>query len=337
MKSPHPQYVTLAHGSGGRLTAELVKKWVAAFKNPYLQKLEDSAVLPFSGKLAFTTDSFVVKPLFFPGGDIGSLAVSGTVNDLACAGATPLYMAVALIIEEGFPMTKLDKIIASAAETAREARVSVVAGDTKVVNRGMADGLYITTSGCGSVPREINLSREEIKTGDLVLVNGNLGEHTASVMLAREEFAFAGSVKSDAAPLNDLTAYLLQNLKTVRFIRDITRGGLATVLSEISEDMNWGIDAEEEKMPFSRKVLTLADILGLDPLYFACEGRLAIVVSGGEGPKAIKLLQKHPQGRKAAIIGEVSAEHPGQVLLRTRVSGTRLVEPLRGEQLPRIC
>ncbi len=336
MKKPY-QYITLGHGSGGRLTAELINRWQSVFSNRYLRRLEDSAVLPFSGKLAFTTDAFVVKPLFFPGGDIGSLAISGTVNDLSCVGAHPLYISVALIIEEGFPVSDLERIVRSAAKTAFRAGVKVVAGDTKVVNRGMADGLYITTSGCGTVPEEMNLGRKNIRKNDRLLVNGCLGEHAAAVMLARNEFSFSGSVKSDAAPLNGLVEYLLDRLKTVRFIRDITRGGLATVLAETAEGMNWGITAFEEKIPFSREVLAISGILGLDPLYFACEGRVAIVVAREESERALNLLRKHPRGRGARIIGEVTGTPAGKALLHTRVSGKRLLETLAGEQLPRIC
>ena len=329
--------ITLGHGSGGRLSAELIREFLKPLGNPILNHLEDSAVLSLCGKVAFTTDSFVVHPLFFPGGDIGSLSVSGTINDLVSVGAVPLYLSLALIIEEDFSRATLKKIIASAARTAAQAGVKVVTGDTKVVDRGRAHGLFITTSGCGLIPDNIALSRNKIKVGNIMLVNGPVGDHAAAVMLARNEFSFSGRIKSDAAPLNDLVNRFLSQLKTVRFIRDITRGGLATILSEVSEDMNWGIELNETAIPLRREVIGIAEILGLDPLYFACEGKVVVFVAKEEARKALRLMQEHPLGKGAAIIGKVVAEPTGRTILRTRISGTRLLEPFSGDQLPRIC
>ena len=329
--------ITLGHGSGGKLSAELIREFLKTLGNPILNRLEDSAVLSLCGKMAFTTDSFVVHPLFFPGGDIGSLSVSGTINDLVSVGAVPLYLSLALIIEEDFSRATLKKIIASAARTAAQAGVKVVTGDTKVVGRGRAHGLFITTSGCGLIPDDVTLGRNKIKVGDMVLVNGPVGDHAAAVMLARNEFSFSGRVRSDAAPLNDLVNRFLSQIKTVRFIRDITRGGLATILSEVSDEMNWGIELNETAIPLRREVIGIAEILGLDPLYFACEGKVVVFVAREEAGKALHLMQEHPLGKGAAIIGRVVAEPTGRTILRTRISGTRLLEPFSGDQLPRIC
>ncbi|MBU2495807.1 MAG: hydrogenase expression/formation protein HypE [Candidatus Omnitrophica bacterium] len=329
--------ITLGHGSGGKLSAELIREFLKPLGNPILNRLEDSAVLSLCGKMAFTTDSFVVHPLFFPGGDIGSLSVSGTINDLVSVGAVPLYLSLALIIEEDFSRADLKKIIASAARTAAQAGVKVVTGDTKVVDRGRAHGLFITTSGCGLIPDDIALGRSKIKVGDVALVNGPVGDHAAAVMLARNEFSFSGKIRSDAAPLNDLVNRFLSQLKTVRFIRDITRGGLATILSEVSDEMNWGIELNETAIPLRREVIGIAEILGLDPLYFACEGKVVVFVAKEEARKALRLMQEHPLGKGAAIIGKVVAEPAGLTILRTRISGTRLLEPFSGDQLPRIC
>ncbi len=329
--------ITLGHGSGGKLSAELIREFLKPLGNPVLNRLEDSAVFPFCGKTAFTTDSFVVQPLFFPGGDIGSLAVSGTINDLSSVGAEPRYLSLALIIEEGFSRADLKKMIASAARTAGRAGVQIVTGDTKVVNKGKAHGLFITTSGCGLIPKSVFLGRSRIKSGDAVLVNGPVGDHAAAVMLARNEFSFSGKIKSDAAPLNGLVKKLLSRIKTVRFIRDITRGGLATILSEISEGMKWGIELNETAIPLRREVIGISEILGLDPLYFACEGRMVLFVAEEEAKEALRLLRKEPLGKGAAIIGKVAANPAGRTILRTRISGTRLLEPFSGEQLPRIC
>ena len=329
--------ITLGHGSGGKLSAELIREFLKPLGNPILNRLEDSAVFPFCGKAAFTTDSFVVQPLFFPDGDIGSLAVSGTINDLVSVGAEPRYLSLALIIEEGFSHTDLKKIIASAARTAARAGVQIVTGDTKVVDKGKAHGLFITTSGCGLIPNNVALGRNKIKIGDAVLVNGPIGDHAAAVMLARNEFSFSGKIKSDAAPLNRLIKNFLSRMKTVRFIRDITRGGLATILSEVSDEMDWGIELNETAIPLRREVIGVAEILGLDPLYFACEGRVVIFVSQEEAEKTLRLLRKDPLGKGAAIIGKVAAKPAGQAILRTRISGTRLLKPFSGDQLPRIC
>jgi len=329
--------ITLGHGSGGKLSAELIREFLKPLGNPILNRLEDSAVFSLRGKVAFTTDSFVVHPLFFPGGDIGSLSVSGTINDLVSVGAVPLYLSLALIIEEDFNQTDLKKIITSIARTAARAGVKVVTGDTKVVGRGKAHGLFIITSGCGLIPDNIALGRNKIKIGDAVLVNGPVGNHAAAIMLARNEFSFSGKIRSDAAPLNGLAKRLLSRIKTVHFIRDITRGGLATILSEVSDEMDWGIELDEKAIPLRREVIGIAEILGLDPLYFACEGKVVVFAAKEEAKEALCLMREHPLGKGAAIIGKVVAEPTGRTILRTRISGTRLLEPFSGDQLPRIC
>ncbi len=329
--------ISLGHGSGGRLSAELIRKFARVFDNPVLNRLEDSAVFAFSGRLAFTTDSFVVSPLFFPGGDIGSLSVTGTINDLACVGADPLYLSMALIIEEGFKHGDLLKIINSAAGIARKSGVKVVTGDVKVVEAGKADGIYITTSGCGLIPEKVRLGRDRIKKGDMVLVNGPLGDHTGAVLLARNQFSFSGKIKSDAAPLNLLANRILSKMKEVHFIRDVTRGGLATILSEVTSGMEWGLEVFERAIPFRREVRGISEILGLDPMYFACEGRMVFFVSEKEGEKILALMRKEPMGKGAVIIGRVVSKPAGRALFHSRISGTRVLEPLSGEQLPRIC
>ena len=329
--------ITLGHGSGGKLSAELIDGFKSVFRNPILNRLEDSAVFPFSGRMAFTTDSFVVNPLFFPGGNIGSLAVTGTVNDLCAVGAKPLHLSLALIIEEGFEFSRLKKIINSARLAAEGAGCRIVTGDTKVVEAGKADGIYINPAGCGIIPETVRLGREKIRPGDLIAVNGSLGEHAAAVLMARNEFALSGRIKSDAAPLNGLVAGLLSEFKTVHFIRDVTRGGLATILTEVSQDMSWGIEVFEEKIPFRRPVLAVAEILGLDPLYFACEGRAVFFISPKESKEFLARMKKSGLGRSARIIGRVVSGPAGRCLLRTGIGGTRVLEKLSGEQLPRIC
>ncbi len=339
------EHILLAHGSGGLLTHELIRDlFVRHFADPALDAMGDAAILRLPalgrGRLAFTTDSYVVQPLFFPGGDIGRLAVSGTVNDLAVAGATPLYLSVGFILEEGLPMEILERVVTSMAATAREAGVRIVTGDTKVVNHGAADGLFINTAGVGVVPTGLALGPHRLRPGDRLLVNGTIGDHGIAVMLQREEMGFDSQLKSDCAPLNNVIADLLAAVPpgTVRCMRDATRGGLATVLNEwVEVAPQIGLEIEEEAIPIRREVHAACEFLGLDPLYAANEGKVIIAIAAEAAEAALQALRAHPLGRRAAIIGEVTAEHAGRVVLRTPYGAHRILQMLTGAQLPRIC
>ncbi len=346
--------ILLAHGSGGVLSHELIENVFAChFANSLLDPLGDSAVadaLP-SGRVAFTTDSYVVQPLFFPGGDIGKLAVCGTVNDVAVVGATPLYLSAAFILEEGLPMETLQRVVVSMAKTAGTAGVQIVTGDTKVVNRGAADGLFINTAGVGVVPVGLALGPRYLCPGDAILVNGTLGDHGIAVMLKREGLVFGSTLESDCAPLNGLVAAVLNAAPgMVRCMRDATRGGLATVLNEWvtparigarSSDPHAvsgaGIELEEADVPVREGVRAACEFLGLDPLYAANEGKLVIAVAPEAAEAALAALRAHPLGRDAALIGHVTAEHAGRVVMRTPYGGRRILQMLTGAQLPRIC
>ena len=325
--------IEIGHGSGGKLTKELIENlFLKHFNYPELHALGDATYLEGSGKIAVTTDSYVVRPLFFPGGDIGRLAVSGTVNDLTVSGALPKYLTAGFIIEEGFPLKELEKIVASMAETAKEAGVKIVAGDTKVVERGKCDGVYINTSGVGEVVRE--LSPKLIKPGDKILITGSVGEHGMAISLAREEFELESEIESDCAPLNSLLTSLFE-LPGLRFMRDATRGGLATVVIEACESAGLGALLEEEKIPVREDVRFICDMLGYDPLYLANEGKAVVVVSPEDAERALEVLRSHPLGRNAQIIGEIT--EGGEVLLKTEVGGLRRLELLEEDPLPRIC
>ncbi len=332
--------VLLAHGSGGQLSHELIRDVFArAFANPVLAELGDSAVvdLPPGVRLALTTDSFVVQPLFFPGGDIGKLAVCGTVNDLAVAGATPLYLTAGFILEEGLPLATLERVVVSMAETARSAGVQIVTGDTKVVERGAADGLFINTAGVGSLPAGRSLAPAHLRPGDVLLINGPLGDHGLAVMLQREGLEFGSALESDCAPLNGLIAAVLAAAPgAVRCMRDPTRGGLATVLNEWAE-VGVGMMLDEAALPIREEVRGACEVLGLDPLYAANEGKVVLAVAPEAAEAALAALRAHPLGRDAACVGQVTAEHPRRVVLRTRYGARRIVELLTGAQLPRIC
>ena len=335
-------FITLAHGNGGRLTHDLVNNlFVKSFANPYLESQLDSALLPAGeNRLAFTTDSFVVKPLFFPGGDIGKLAVCGTVNDLAVMGAVPLFLSCAMIIEEGFPLAQLEQITQSIQQTAHSANVQVVTGDTKVVEKGMADGLFITTSGIGMLTSPgITLSPDRVTPGDKVIINGTIGDHGIAVLTARGDFPLSSAVKSDCAPLNGLTSALSAGIPPaeLKMLRDPTRGGVATTLNEFTQGRDFGILIEETALPLQAEVSTIAEMTGFDPLYIANEGKLLIVVSAAAEKQALEILQQHPLGVQSRTIGEVMAEHRGQVVLRSRIGGKRIVDMLVGDMLPRIC
>jgi hydrogenase expression/formation protein HypE len=327
-----PERVSLEVGSGGLLMRRLIERHILpAFRNPYLSRLGDACHLP--GRIAFTTDAFVVDPIFFPGGDIGSLAVTGTVNDLVVSGARPEFLSLSLILEEGLPMADLERVLASIRKEALKANVRIVTGDTKVVRRGQADKLYITTSGVGRVIGHPTPQR--IRCGDKILLTGPLGEHSLAVMLARGDYGLTARIRSDCAPL---TFLLPTWAKGVLWMRDVTRGGLATILSELAEELPWSVVIREEKIPISQPVRGATELLGIDPLFLACEGRAVMAVRSAAAAGILSLVRRHPSGRKAAIIGEVSKTgRAGELLLETTAGGLRLLGPLTSEILPRIC
>jgi hydrogenase expression/formation protein HypE len=331
--------ITLSHGSGGKATQTLIEAvFLEAFANPLLAPLEDGAVLTaLGGRLAFTTDSYVVSPLFFPGGDIGDLAVNGTVNDLAVSGARPLWLSAGFILEEGFPVADLERIVGSMAAAAERAGVQIVTGDTKVVQRGKADGCYVNTAGVGVIERTGELGVARARPGDAVIVSGPIGEHGITIMLARGELDIESEVTSDTAPLNGLVERLLDAAPGVRGLRDATRGGVATICNEVARAAGVAVVLEEEAVPVRPDVRGACELLGIDPLYVACEGRLVAVVDGDQVEAAMAALRSHPLGEGAAVIGRVRDDPPGLVLLKTSFGGTRIVDLLVGDPLPRIC
>jgi hydrogenase expression/formation protein HypE len=332
--------ITLAHGAGGKATHTLIEAvFLEAFGNPTLDRLDDGAsVTAGSARLAFTTDSFVVAPLFFPGGDIGDLAVNGTVNDLAMCGARPLWLSAGFILAEGFPVADLQRIAASMAAAAEAAGVQIVTGDTKVVQRDKGDGCYINTAGIGLLDRDVQLGADRARPGDAVLVSGPIGEHGVTVMLARGELGIESDIGSDTAPLHGLTAALLDAVGDgVRCLRDATRGGVATILNEVAVASDLAVVVDEAAVPVRPEVTGACELLGIDPLYVACEGRMVAVVAADRADEALAALRGHPAGAGAALIGRVQAEPPGLVLLRTAFGGTRIVDLLVGDPLPRIC
>jgi hydrogenase expression/formation protein HypE len=333
--------ITLGHGSGGRLSEELLRRvFLPAFDGGILGHLEDQACLDFgnaSHRLAFTTDSFVVRPIFFPGGDIGKLSVCGTINDLAMGGAVPRFLAAAFILEEGLPIRDLERVVASMRETCRAAGVELVTGDTKVVDRGKGDKLFITTTGIGVIPGGARLSIAHAQPGDKILVSGTLGDHGVAILSVREGLEFETQLESDCAPLHDLAAAVLRAAPGMRCMRDPTRGGLAAALHELAEASRVGVHIREEAIPVRAEVRSACEIFGLDPLYVANEGKLMAVVPANEAAAALAALQSHPLGRNAALVGDVAAEGRAQVTLQTRLGGERLVTQIAGEQLPRIC
>jgi hydrogenase expression/formation protein HypE len=331
--------ITMAHGSGGKATRTLVEAvFVDAFSNVLLDPLEDAAQLHVNGsRVALTTDSYVVSPLFFPGGDIGDLAVNGTVNDLAVSGATPLYLSAGFILEEGFPVADLIRIVASMKAAAETAGVQVVTGDTKVVQKGKADGCYINTAGIGVIEHEVSLGVANAQPGDVIIVSGPIGEHGVTIMLARGELDIEADLISDTAPLNGMIADLLSATTGVRALRDATRGGVATILNEVATSAGVGVRVNEDAIPVCTVVRGASELLGIDPMYVACEGRLVAVVAADQAATALATLRAHPLGAQAAVIGEVTAEPPGAVLLKTAFGGTRIVDLLVGDPLPRIC
>jgi hydrogenase expression/formation protein HypE len=336
--------ITLAHGAGGKAMRDLIQDVIlGAFDNPMLAPLEDQAVVALDSltgrgdRLAFTTDTYVVHPLFFPGGDIGKLAVNGTVNDLAMSGAAPLYLSCGLVLEEGLPVETLRRVAASMRAAADLAGVSIVTGDTKVVERGSADKLFINTAGIGVVPAGIDISASRARPGDKVIVNGYLGDHGCAILLARNELALETDVESDCRSLADLVQTMLAVCPDIHCMRDATRGGLATVLNEFAQSSRAGVRIDETTLPARETVRGACEILGLDPLYLANEGKLVAIVPAGSADRVVEAMRSHTAGRESAIIGEVLESPAGVVILNTRFGGGRIVDLLVGEQLPRIC
>ena len=328
--------ISMAHGSGGRLSHDLIDDlFIKHFDNPFISEKDDSAIVEIGGaKLAFTTDSYVVKPIFFPGGDIGRLAVCGTVNDLAVMGAEPLYISCGFIIEEGLDREALEKIVLSMADAGRIAGVQLVTGDTKVVEKGSADKLYINTSGVGLVKKRLSLNG--VEAGDKIILSGSVGDHGVSILLARGELPFHVEILSDLAPLNRLASEIL-TVDGVKFMRDPTRGGLATTLNEIAEARGAGILIQEEDIPVSAKVEAVCELLGLDPLYIANEGKMVVVVKEDAADELLDKMKEDPLGRESRIIGTLETGFKGRVCLKTKIGGIRILGMLAGDQLPRIC
>lgn len=331
--------VLLGHGSGGRLSAELVHDiFLPVFRNPALAQLDDQAVVSInSQRIAITTDSFVVKPLFFPGGDIGSLAVHGTVNDLAMGGATPLYLSAAFIIEEGFLIAQLRSIVESMHRAAAAAGVTIVTGDTKVVEKGKGDGIFINTTGLGVVPADLTLSANRAHPGDKVLLSGAIGEHGIAILAQREGLEFETTIQSDSAALHTLTASMLAASHAIRCMRDPTRGGVSSTLNEIAQQSRVGIEIKEQAIPIREEVRGACEMLGLDPLYVANEGKLIAIVAPEAADSVLMAMHRHPRGQNAAIIGTVVENQQNLVTMRTAFGTTRIVDMLAGDQLPRIC
>lgn len=331
--------VLLAHGGGGKLTQQLIEKmFVPEFRNEFLSRLHDGAVLTVNGAtLAFSTDSYVIKPIFFPGGDIGELAVNGTINDLAMCGARPLFLSVALILEEGFPMEDLWRVVQSLRKAAEKAGVVVCTGDTKVVDRGKGDQIFINTSGVGLMRENVEINPARAAAGDKVILSGDIAVHGIAIMSVREGLEFETQIKSDTAPLHGLVEDMFNASHNIHVLRDPTRGGLASALNEIAKSAHAGILIEEECVPIAEEVEGACEILGLDPLYVANEGKLVAIVPASDSAAVLSAMKNHPLGRNAAIIGEVTKDHPGTVVMKSKVGGTRVVDMLSGEQLPRIC
>jgi hydrogenase expression/formation protein HypE len=333
------EQIVLGHGSGGKLSAQLLERvFLPAFSNPLLDRLDDQAQLQINGaRLAFTTDAFVVTPLFFPGGDIGRLAVNGTVNDLAMSGARPLYLAAAFILEEGLPTEDLRRVVQSMSEAARSAGVQLVAGDTKVVNRGKGDKIFISTTGLGILEKPVNISADRARPGDQIILSGYIGDHGMAILSQRENLDFEGVIESDCAALHQLVADMLEVTSDIHCLRDPTRGGVATVLNEIAARSPVGMVLRECDIPVRDTVRGACEILGLDPLYVANEGKLVAIVPPEHADALLHRMRRNPLAREARVIGAVVPEHAGMVLMQTEIGGTRVLDTLFGEQLPRIC
>lgn len=331
--------ILLAHGSGGKLSHRIIEDvFLPKFANPLLQQLDDGAVFTIGNqRVAFSTDSYVVDPIFFPGGDIGKIAVCGTINDLAMMGSHPLYVSAAFILEEGYSITDLEKILNSMKEIADEAGVQIVTGDTKVVAKGNADKLFVNTTGLGIIEHDLFISGSNAQVGDKIIINGSIGEHGVAVMSKREGIQFEVDIQSDAAPLNGLVADILEVTDGIHVMRDPTRGGLATTLNEIAMRSNRCIVIDEAAMPINGAVMSACEMLGFDPLYVANEGKVVVIVKAESADAVLQTMRKHRYGRNAQLIGEVLAQPTGKVILKTRIGGKRIVDMLTGDQLPRIC
>jgi hydrogenase expression/formation protein HypE len=331
--------ITMAHGSGGVLSHNLIEKmFMVAFGNEILSEGHDGATFDVSeGKLAYTTDSFVVNPIFFPGGNIGDLAVNGTINDLVCCGAKPLYLSAGFILEEGLPMEDLWKIVVSMKNAADMGGVKIVTGDTKVVDRGKGDKIFINTSGIGMIPEGINISPRNSFPGDVIILSGRIGDHGVAIMSARSGLEFETRIVSDTTALSGLADKIFSSTQNIHVLRDPTRGGVATTLNELCQSAGVGMIIEEEKIPVSEEVKGACEILGLDPLYIANEGKLIIILPEKEAVKVAKAMREHPAGREASVIGQVTSEHPGIVRMTTSIGSSRIIDMLTGDQLPRIC
>ncbi|MBE7472660.1 MAG: hydrogenase expression/formation protein HypE [Anaerolineae bacterium] len=334
----HPNIV-LGHGGGGKLSAELIEHlFLPAFRNEMLQNLGDSSIIGVNGtRLAMSTDSFVVRPLFFPGGNIGELAVNGTINDISMSGARPLYLSAGFILEEGLPIETLGRIVDSMAAAAQAAGVVLVTGDTKVVDKGHGDGVYINTSGIGLVPEGIEIGPQRAKPGDVVILSGTIGDHGMAIMSVREGLEFETTIESDTAALNGLVAAMLAASPTIHVLRDPTRGGVASSLNEIAQTSQVGIQIDENKLPVNSAVRSACELLGMDPIFVANEGKLLAIVPAGSAEAIFEAMRQHPLGRRAAIIGRVVEQHPGMLVARTGIGGARVIPMQIGEQLPRIC
>jgi hydrogenase expression/formation protein HypE len=338
---PIEQYPTvlLAHGGGGKLTHQLIEQlFLPAFGNPLLSQRHDGAILNVdAGRIAFTTDSYIIHPLFFPGGDIGSLSVNGTVNDLAMCGARPLYLSAGFILEEGLPMDTLRQVVQSMKLSAESAGVQLVTGDTKVVDRGKGDGIFINTAGIGLIEPGSRISPANVKPGDIILLSGDIGRHGMAIMAVREGLEFESTIVSDCAALSDIVLSLLATGVEVRCLRDLTRGGLASALIEIAETSRLHFEIQEAAIPVQEDVQGACEILGFDPLYVANEGRFISFIPANEAEQALQAMRAHPLGKQACVIGTVKGDNSGLVTMRSRIGGTRVVDMLSGEQLPRIC
>lgn len=331
--------INLTHGSGGRATAQLIDQlFLAAFDNHWLAQKNDQACFSVSsGKMVMTTDAHVISPLFFPGGNIGSLAVHGTINDIAMAGATPLYLSASFILEEGFPLADLKKIVESMAYAAKHANIAIITGDTKVVERGKGDGVFITTTGIGVIPEGIHISSDCAKPGDCVLISGCIGDHGVAIMAHRNHLSFQTQIESDSASLHELVSCMLHAVPNIHCLRDPTRGGLATTLNEFASQSNIGFIIDENKIPIRTEVASACELLGLDALYVANEGKLVAICPPQDADVLLTTMQAHPLGVNAAIIGEVVEDPRHLVQLKTKLGGMRIIDWLVGEQLPRIC
>lgn len=335
----HTGEILLSHGGGGKHSAELLEQTIFPFfSNKYLNEKHDGAVVSIGDtRIAFTTDSYVVQPLFFPGGDIGRLAINGTVNDLSMCGAQPLFISVSFIIEEGFSNEEFSSVLSSMSEAAKKANVQIVTGDTKVVQKGKGDKIFINTSGIGKIVEGVNISPKNCSEGDVIILSGTIGDHGLAVLSARENLDFETTILSDTAPLNELVKELLSVSKKIKVMRDPTRGGLASALNELSASANLGVEIEQIKIPVNEAVKNYCEILGFDPLYIANEGKMIVVVDGSDAEKILSAIKQNEFGKDAAIIGKFVSNHPGVVVMKTEFGTSRVIDMITGEQLPRIC